>query len=667
MNSVTTDTSSADGLMHASVSASGAQTYFNLAPPGSASADAAAASSSAVAEYEARQLERRSLITRLDGALGLVERLGQVLEDYKDFSTEVLLSPQFLRSATPGPIWSPSSRASDGSSSTGSAMVDGTGPSTPSLMTSSMEGGRSASYRKRQQQQQQQQQQSTDVQADTSDGTPKNTRSRSRPQSRSRRRGNATGEGPAPSLSRSQSHSQEDEPSTPAPVRPKAQRSFGRASVLRNQELNEAVNFGRLLDEVAGEAWERQVRAVRAEDSEARLPPPPELILQIDTSLRSVKSVASIETVKKLAHKLIANSLRFTNEGYVEVSVMPGIDGLDDLNPKPGTAAAVIAAAAHSSDSEDALAEGDKPHVTAKNVRKDLITIVVEDTGEGMTSTFMHEQLFTPFGKADQFKAGAGLSMTLCASLVRKLKGKMHITSDVGRGTVVTVTIPVKHEEEDITPGSEIPPSNVEKLVYLYGFEGLGMQRLAQAISAQLATFGNFYTTTSIEDCDYILLPEEKCIETEGGAQAILAKCKPGIRIGVLQAHEDAGIETAAWLNRSAPPIFVTRKPFGPKVCFVSDALIFFQSLNTLSLFRLSKRCWAHTMFLLMWTGKVRGSKVTISRGHQSETTNPVKRAAMMLLSGEWTGNSWWEQRLLRTTPLAMGEMIMTEMRTRRT
>ncbi len=281
--------------------------------------------------------------------------------------------------------------------------------------------------------------------------------------------------------------------------------------------------------------------------------------------------------MKKLMHKLIANSLRFTKEGYVEVSVMPGIDesqygGEGGFAERPDTPVALVdgshdASAADAGKEETAETAAPKQSkITEEDIRDDRITIVLEDTGEGMTSSFLHEQLFAPFQKADQFKAGAGLSMTLCASLVRKLKGRMHITSDVGRGTVVTVTIPVKHQRGDITPNREIPPSNVDRLVYLYGFEGQGMQRLAQAISAQLATFGNFYTTTSIADCDYILLPEEKVLQTDGGAEAVLSKCRRGVKVGVLQAHEDAGIERAAWLHRSAgEPVYVTRKPFGPK------------------------------------------------------------------------------------------------------
>ncbi|PWN52559.1 hypothetical protein IE53DRAFT_273410 [Violaceomyces palustris] len=307
----------------------------------------------------------------------------------------------------------------------------------------------------------------------------------------------------------------------------------------------EPVDLGELLDEVAAKAWAAQVRQIRAEGGEdARLPPPPELILQTETSLRGWKTVVSTDLIKRLAHKLISNALRFTTEGFVEISLAPAI------------------ASPRDEDVENQL-DAEEPPKASKN----FIELVIEDSGEGMTEEFLSDHLFEPFVKADAFKSGAGLSMTLCSSLVRNMGGAMHVSSDKGRGTIVNVKIPVETLPETII--NPAPPSQSDQLIYLYGFEGYGLQRLAQVISAQLATFGNLYCTSHIEDADYLLLPEEACLEVEGGIEAILAKTKPGVKIGVLQAHEDAGIEYAAFKNGSRRPTFVTRKPFGPR-CFAN-------------------------------------------------------------------------------------------------
>ncbi|EST09261.1 Histidine kinase-like ATPase, ATP-binding domain protein [Kalmanozyma brasiliensis GHG001] len=308
----------------------------------------------------------------------------------------------------------------------------------------------------------------------------------------------------------------------------------------------EPVDLGDLLDTVAAEAWNEQVRQIRAEDGDdARLPPPPELILQTDTSLRGWKTVVSTQLVKKLAHKLISNALRFTTEGYVEVSLSPS-----------------IAASPWNEQEFSFRAAGDQ---TSSD--QHYIDLVVEDSGEGMTEHFLSHRLFEPFVKADNFKAGAGLSVNLCSSIVRRMGGAMHVSSDKGRGTIVTVKLPVQSLPERIV--NPAPASQSDQLIYLYGFEGPGLQRLAQVISAQLATFGNLYCTSHIQDADFLLLPEEVCLEVEGGIDAILAQTKPAVKIGVLQAHEDAGIEYAAFKNGSRRPTFVTRKPFGPR-CFAN-------------------------------------------------------------------------------------------------
>ncbi|GAC95980.1 sensor histidine kinase/response regulator [Pseudozyma hubeiensis SY62] len=306
------------------------------------------------------------------------------------------------------------------------------------------------------------------------------------------------------------------------------------------------VDLDNLLDAVAAEAWNAQVRQIRAEDGDdARLPPPPELILQTDTSLRGWKTLVDVRLVRKLAHKLISNALRFTSEGFVEVSLSPSVSSFPW------------------SEKEFPFHDPD----AAQQPRQNFIDLVVQDSGEGMTEHFLSHHLFEPFVKADQFKAGAGLSVNLCSSIVRRMGGAMHVSSDKGRGTVVTVRLPVQSLPERIIEPA--PSSQPDQLIYLYGFEGMGLQRLAQVISAQMATFGNLYSTSHIEDADFLLLPEEVCLELEGGIDDILARTKRGVKIGVLQAHEDAGIESAAFKHGSRRPTFVTRKPFGPR-CFAN-------------------------------------------------------------------------------------------------
>jgi CheY-like chemotaxis protein len=304
-------------------------------------------------------------------------------------------------------------------------------------------------------------------------------------------------------------------------------------------DVKEDVDLGSILDDLTCEVWDQQVQALQAEKGpDVRIPPPPELILTLDTSLQSKQSMVSADSFKKVARKLIDNALKFTTsdkDGYVEISLAPH----------------------RSEDTKNSTGSGDGIN---------YLRLSVEDTGSGMTNEFVSDQLFTPFAKADKFKAGCGLSMALCSSYVRQMGGSMQVSSDKGRGTTVIVLIPVQTLPERLQNEGSTSNSPLE-LVYFYRFKGAGLQRLAESISSQLATYGNLYTTTRVEEADYILLPEEVCYEGKdvGELDSLLEQAKEGVKIAVLQAHKDAKIEMKARKIGSPPPLYVTRKPFGPR------------------------------------------------------------------------------------------------------
>ena len=65
------------------------------------------------------------------------------------------------------------------------------------------------------------------------------------------------------------------------------------------------------------------------------------------------------------------------------------------------------------------------------------------------------------------------------------------------------------------------------------------LELLAGQIASQLATYGNIYASTNVEECGILLLPEEVTYGRDGIAalQQILDRAKDGVKIGVLQAH----------------------------------------------------------------------------------------------------------------------------------
>lgn len=74
--------------------------------------------------------------------------------------------------------------------------------------------------------------------------------------------------------------------------------------------------------------------------------------------------------------------------------------------------------------------------------RGDRVTVSVEDNGSGMTAAFVKESLFRPFQSTKT--TGIGIGLFQCRAIVRAHGGAIHVDSEVGRGTIMTVTLPVR-------------------------------------------------------------------------------------------------------------------------------------------------------------------------------------------------------------------------------
>jgi PAS domain S-box-containing protein len=70
------------------------------------------------------------------------------------------------------------------------------------------------------------------------------------------------------------------------------------------------------------------------------------------------------------------------------------------------------------------------------------VVITVRDEGEGMTPEVMG-RLTEPFFSTRLDRGGTGLGLSICASIVREHNGSLQFESSPGRGTTVTVTLPM--------------------------------------------------------------------------------------------------------------------------------------------------------------------------------------------------------------------------------
>lgn len=72
----------------------------------------------------------------------------------------------------------------------------------------------------------------------------------------------------------------------------------------------------------------------------------------------------------------------------------------------------------------------------------DRVAIYVEDTGRGIELS-EQKMIFSRFYKQDEFSQGAGLGLSICQVIAEKLRGKIELWSEPGKGSRFTVVLPV--------------------------------------------------------------------------------------------------------------------------------------------------------------------------------------------------------------------------------
>ncbi len=88
---------------------------------------------------------------------------------------------------------------------------------------------------------------------------------------------------------------------------------------------------------------------------------------------------------------------------------------------------------------------------------RDMVIIVVEDTGVGM-SPEQAKRIFEPFFTTKARGAGLGLGLSICREIARAHQGDVTCTSEPGRGSRFEVRLPVASEREVRAPTPVPPP-----------------------------------------------------------------------------------------------------------------------------------------------------------------------------------------------------------------
>ncbi len=104
------------------------------------------------------------------------------------------------------------------------------------------------------------------------------------------------------------------------------------------------------------------------------------------------------------------------------------------------------------------------------NSQKSQLCISVEDTGKGIEKDLI-PTLFKPYTKLDANNArdsGVGLGLAICQNLVEMMNGSIHVESEVDKGSVFTIKLPLKTTEEDLSNRQEEEARQIPK-----GLKGL--------------------------------------------------------------------------------------------------------------------------------------------------------------------------------------------------
>jgi two-component system NtrC family sensor kinase len=98
------------------------------------------------------------------------------------------------------------------------------------------------------------------------------------------------------------------------------------------------------------------------------------------------------------------------------------------------------------SNSLEAMPEGGRL-VISSSEKNGLIEVRLSDTGTGIAEEDA-ARIFDPFFTTKEIGEGTGLGLSICYGIIKQHGGDIEISNAEGRGTMVTVTLPVREPHE---------------------------------------------------------------------------------------------------------------------------------------------------------------------------------------------------------------------------
>lgn len=182
------------------------------------------------------------------------------------------------------------------------------------------------------------------------------------------------------------------------------------------------VDVAAVVEEVVESVYSRQIfsRSMASRDGNFELPEGRNLTKDtpvevfIDIASHDWKFMLESGSLRRIVMNIFGNALKYTEKGSVSVRL--------ELTKKYN-------------------ASTSQPQSTASD--QEVLILTVSDTGRGISNAYLKSNLFTPFSQEDPLAPGTGLGLSLVRSIVRSMKGTIKIKSQLGSGTVVTISLPL--------------------------------------------------------------------------------------------------------------------------------------------------------------------------------------------------------------------------------
>lgn len=257
--------------------------------------------------------------------------------------------------------------------------------------------------------------------------------------------------------------------------------------------------------------------------------------------------------LKKILSKFVANALRYSDESQlVEVTALPSQLPAHNLKWRNES--------------------GDQ-----------WVDFIIEDTGIGMSQDFLKNSLLKPFSKADSFSQGVGLGVTIAASLISQMQGKLHIQSELGKGTRVQVTLPLGQRPTLVSKSSNFTqiyrPYQV-KTACFYGFILKGQKKIVEMIQERLIQNG-IRIVESDREAELVIIKETalppKTEDEEG--QVVFSKPEGDLPRPIGPKGRVLVVSRSALRGRNVSflegiPVWLFRPPFGPSSLDLMDEFL---------------------------------------------------------------------------------------------